>query len=74
MASVRSARGVMVDFDLLKIKQTLGESPKPPVVENRESFIDQRLKRRLRKAAQLPAAAEVAAETSPVAEEHPTGE
>jgi hypothetical protein len=45
----RSARGVVVDFDLLKIKQQMVTAPKPTDVKARESFIDQKFKRRLKK-------------------------
>ena len=46
---VKSARGVSVDFDLLKIKQQIASAPKPTTVAARENFIDQRFKRRLKK-------------------------
>lgn len=49
---VRSARGVLVDFDLLKIKQQIASTPKPTDVKARENFIDQKFKRRLKKAQQ----------------------
>lgn len=43
----RSAKGELVDFDLLKIKQQMASAPKAPEVKARENFIDQRQKRRL---------------------------
>lgn len=46
---VRSARGEIVDFDLMKIKQQLAEGPKPTNVAARQDFIDQKLRRRLKK-------------------------
>lgn len=46
---VRSARGVRVDFDLLKIKKQMASAPKPTNVAARESFIDQKFKRKLKK-------------------------
>ena len=49
MAKVRSARGEMVDFDLLKIKEQIASSPKPTEVKQRENFIDKKLRRRLKK-------------------------
>lgn len=49
---VRSARGQLVDFDLLKIKQQIAAAPKPTNVQVREDFIDQRLKRRIKKLTQ----------------------
>lgn len=50
----RSARGELVDFDLLKIKQQMAATPTPPPVAARENFIDQRFKRRLKKAKAAP--------------------
>lgn len=47
--SVRSARGAMVDFDLLRIKQQMASAPKTTTVQAREDFIDQKFKRRLKK-------------------------
>jgi len=47
--SVRSARGELVDFDLLKIKQQIATAPKTQVVKAREDFIDQKFKRRIKK-------------------------
>ena len=44
-----SARGEMVDFDLLKIKAQIAAAPKTIVVKAREDFIDQKFKRRLTK-------------------------
>ena len=49
---VRSARGEIVDFDLLKIKQQMAELPKSIVVEARESFIDNKFKRQLKRQTQ----------------------
>lgn len=46
---VKSARGHLVDFDLLKIKQQIAAAPKPTTVKAREDFIDQKFKRRLKK-------------------------
>lgn len=46
---VKSARGQLVDFDLLKIKQQIATAPKPSIVKAREDFIDQKFKRRLKK-------------------------
>lgn len=47
--SVKSARGVIVDFDLLRIKQQIASAPKATTVQAREDFIDQKFKRRLKK-------------------------
>ena len=45
----RSARGQIVDFDMLRIKSQMESSPKPTVVEARERFVDQKLKRRVKR-------------------------
>jgi hypothetical protein len=50
--TVKSARGVKVDFDLLKIKEQIAAAPKTTDVKARESFIDQKFKRRLKKLTQ----------------------
>jgi DNA polymerase sigma len=47
--TVKSARGTTVDFDLLKIKQQIAAAPKTTEVKTRESFIDQKFRRRLKK-------------------------
>lgn len=47
--AVKSAKGERVDFDLLKIKQQIASAPKTTDVKARESFIDQKFKRRLKK-------------------------
>lgn len=38
----KSARGEMVDFDLLSIKQHLAATPVPVSVQSRRKFIDER--------------------------------
>lgn len=38
----KSARGEIVDFDLLAIKQHLATTPAPISVENRRKFIDEK--------------------------------
>lgn len=48
--SVKSARGVEVNFDLIKIKQQIASAPKTTDVKVRENFVDQKLKRRLKRA------------------------
>ena len=45
----RSARGVLIDFDKLKIKEQLASAPTPVEVKARQNFIENRLKRRLKK-------------------------
>lgn len=49
MATVKSAKGVEVDFDLLKIKEQIASAPKTTNVQAREDFIDRKFKRRLKK-------------------------
>lgn len=46
---VRSARGELVDFDYLKIKEQLASAPPPVEVKTRQDFIENRLKRRMKK-------------------------
>ncbi len=50
MSKVRSAKGEMVDFDYFKIKNQIAAAPKSVAVAARESFIDNKLKRRLKRA------------------------
>ena len=47
---VRSARGVIVDFDLMKVKEQIAAAPTPLEVKARQNFIENRLKRRVKKA------------------------
>ena len=47
--AVKSARGQLVDFDLLKIKQQMASAPKTTNVKAREDFIDRKFKRRIKK-------------------------
>lgn len=61
----KSARGISVDFDLLKIKQQMATAPKTTDVKARESFIDQKFKRRLKKLTQEVAAPTVRSEPVP---------
>lgn len=46
----RSARGEIIDFDLLKIKEQIASGPKPVNVQSREEFIDRKIRRRAKKA------------------------
>jgi hypothetical protein len=59
----RSARGDLVDFDLLAIKQQLAATPVPVGVNDRRRFIDEKdgFKSRARSAAPTPDALAVAA-------------
>lgn len=45
----RSAKGLMIDFDLLKIKQQIAATPKTTDVKKREDFIDKKLRRRVKR-------------------------
>jgi len=46
---VRSAKGEMVDFDFLKIKEGLASAPTSISVRERQDFIESRSKRRIKK-------------------------
>lgn len=46
---VRSAKGVIVDFDLMAIKEQMAAAPAPLDVKKRQDFIDRRMRRRLKK-------------------------
>lgn len=64
--SVRSARGSMVDFDLLKIKQSMTSAPKPTTVKDREEHVDNKIKRRINKLTrQMKTAPPVVEEATP---------
>ena len=47
---VRSMRGEVLDFDLLKIKEQMAAVPEPQELRAREDFIEKRLRRRVRRA------------------------
>ena len=47
---VRSAKGEVVDFDLLRIKEQIASAPPPQDVKLRKDFIENRLRRRIKKA------------------------
>ena len=46
---VRSAKGQILDFDLLRIKEQLGDAPTPANVQARQDFIDQKMRRRVKR-------------------------
>lgn len=46
---VKSARGEVVDFDLLRIKQQIAAAPPQTSVKTRENFIDKKYQRRIKK-------------------------
>lgn len=74
---VKSARGDTVNFDLLKIKQQMVDAPPATNVAARQSFIDNKLKRRIKKQTQevIDSAISpvVVAETDPIALDAATG-
>ena len=51
---VRSARGDIVDFDLIKIKQQIASRTPTQDVRARQDFIERKLHRRLKKAGSGP--------------------
>lgn len=55
MSKGRSARGELVDFDLLKIKQQISSAPPSTDVTRRKDFIENRLRRRTKKASEVVA-------------------
>lgn len=46
---VRSAKGQVLDFDLLRIKEQLGDAAAPANVQARQDFIDQKMRRRVKR-------------------------
>ena len=48
---IKTARGLILDFDLFKIKEQMASKPTPHTVKLREDFIDARLKRRVKRTA-----------------------
>lgn len=50
---VRSARGEIVDFDLLQIKNQLASASEPVEVKQRQQFVEHRLKKKTKKAEQI---------------------
>jgi hypothetical protein len=62
----RSAKGEVIDFDLLKIKAQIASAPKPTDVRNREDFIDKKLRRRTKKIKKVEPVVEPEAETTTI--------
>ena len=60
----RSARGEVVDFDLLAIKQQLAATPVPVSVDTRRKFIDEKDGLKSKTATPIPAALSVAMEAA----------
>jgi len=50
---IRSARGEIVDLDLLKIKEQIASAPAPIDVQRRSDFIERKMRRRLKKNATM---------------------
>jgi len=48
MKKVKSARGEVVDFNLLRIKEEIASAPTTTEVRARQDFIDKRLRRRVK--------------------------
>jgi len=46
---VRTAKGQIIDFDLLKIKEQMENAPAPANVQARQDFIDQKMRRRVKR-------------------------
>lgn len=65
---VRSARGELVDFDLLVIKQQLATAPAPVSVSNRRKYIDEKdgFKTRTVITPQLPSALSMGLEAAEI--------
>lgn len=70
---VRSARGEVIDFDLLRIKEQIGSNPKGSTVKAREDFIDKKLKRKAKRLA-AQAAEQAKQEPEQVTDEQPEEE
>jgi hypothetical protein len=68
----RSARGEIVNFDLLKIKEQMKTAPKPIEVKAREDFIEKKLRRRVKRIVRPAALPETAPETEPSDSEEQT--
>lgn len=55
---IRSARGEMVNFDLVLIKQEIASAAAPTNVSSRENFIENRIRRRGRRTGKVVQASE----------------
>ena len=53
MAKARSAKGESVDFDLLRIKEQIANTPKPVDVKTREDYVDRKFQRRMKRKTEL---------------------
>ena len=72
---VRSAKGVVVDFDLIAIKEQMAAAPAPLDVRKRQDFIDRRMRRRLKRKPNLqPAKVAPVEPKTDIVENSPEGE
>ena len=62
--NAKSARGEIVDFDLIKIKEQMASAPPSTDVKARQDFVDRRLHRRVKRA-KAPAPKIAAVEVEP---------
>lgn len=69
--TAKSAKGAVVNFDLLQIQNQLASVPKPVNVAVREELIDRKLKRRTRKAVVATESAPTEDLTQPTQPEQP---
>jgi hypothetical protein len=65
----RSARGEIVDFDLLAIKQQLAATPVPVSVDARRKFIDEKDGLKAKTATPIPDALTMAVEAAEASEQ-----
>ncbi len=64
----KSMRGVIIDWDLAEIKSQMEQAPAPLNVEKRQNFIDQKLRRRVKKVKESIAALDASKVDRKVAE------
>lgn len=74
MPRVKSAKGKVVDFDLLKIKRQIADKPVSIDVKARQVFIDQKARRRLRKITKQATAAAIEVSSEVLANVQPSKE
>ncbi len=72
MPRVKSAKGVVVDFDQLKIKRQLADKPVSIDVKARQAFNDQKARRRLRKVTKQATAAAISVDDQVLSNVGPT--
>jgi hypothetical protein len=69
--TVKSAKGEIVDFDLLKIKQQIADAPLSTKVAARQNFVDNKFKRRIKRTIQEVKSVEEAPEVVESSSEEP---